>query len=84
METLNHAIGLGVVGGCARSLGSKECHQSIPKPGLKLSTTVSDNSGQDTKARDPTTEERLSHSFCRDASERDGFRPPSETVHTGQ
>ena len=39
--------------------------------------------GRDTKARDPATEEGLSHSFCSDASEGDGFRPPSEMVNTG-
>ena len=84
METLTHAIGLGVVGGCVGTLGSEECHQSIPQLGLELSTTVSDNSGRDAKARDPPPEEGLSHSFHRDASERDGFWPSSETVNTGQ
>ena len=80
---LNHTIGLGVVGGCVSSLGS-ECHQSILQLGLELPTMVSDNSGWDTKARDPTTDKGLSHSFCCDASERDGFRPPRETVNIGQ
>ena len=84
VEMLNHAIGLGVVGGCVSSLGSEKFHQSIPQLGLELSTTISDNSGRDTKARDPTTEEGLSHSFCHDASERDGFQPPSEVDDTGQ
>ena len=56
VETLNHAIGLGVVGGCASFFGSEECHQSILQLGLGLPTTVSDNSGWDTKARGPTTE----------------------------
>ena len=30
METLNHAIGLGVVGSSASSFGSEESHEGVP------------------------------------------------------
>ena len=84
MEMLNHAVGLRVICSGARSFGSEEGHERIPQLGLKLATTVSDDSGWDTKTRDPTSEEGLGHSFCRDTSEGNGFWPPCETVNTGQ
>ena len=84
MKTLNHAIGLGMVGRSSGSFRSKECHESIPQVRFKLTTTIGDNRGWHTKTRDPTSEEGLGHSGCSDSSERYGFRPSCEAVNTGK
>ena len=84
METLSHAIGLRVICHSSCSSGSKECHEGTPHLRFELTTTVSNNGGGDAKARDPAAEEGLSHSFGSDTGERNSFRPPCKTVHTGQ
>ena len=84
METFNHAIRMRVVCCSAGSFGSKECHEGIPHLRFELATTVSDNSGRYTKARDPATEESMSHSFSSDAGERNSFGPLCKMIHTGQ
>ena len=81
MESLNHAIGLGMVGGGAGTLDTQQSHQCIPQFELKL---VSDDGGRNTKTGNPGTEECLGHSFGSYCGEGNGFWPPSETVHTGE
>ena len=67
METFNQAVGLRVVYCGVGSSGSEECHKKIPHLGLELSTTVGDNSGRYTKARDPAV------SLSSDTSERNSY-----------
>ena len=63
METFNHAVGLRVACFSAGSSGSEECHKRIPHLRFELATTVGDNSGRYTKARNPATKESMSHNF---------------------
>ena len=56
----------------------------VPQRRFELLSMIHDNGGWNTKLRDPATEEGLSHRFCRDGVEWDGFRPTSEAVYASE
>lgn len=84
VESLHHAIGLGVVGSRTGSLNSQQLCKCLPQVGFKPTAAIHDDRGGDAEAGDPAADEGLSDGLSGDGGDGKGFRPLSEMVYTYQ
>ena len=84
MESFNHAVRLRMVSCCSSTFGTNERHEVVPEIGFELASTVRDGGRENTKTRNPPTEEGLSHNFSRAGGEGNGFWQASVAVSAGE
>ena len=84
MESLDEAVGDGMVGSGSDAVGAEKGHQGGPERRLKLGTTVRCDRCRDTKAAYPCRDEGAGNCLSVDVGNRNGFRPTGEAVNDGQ
>ena len=80
MLTLYHPIALGMVGRGEVDPGTQCFHGGGEQATCKLNSTISDQVGRDTIARDPAVDEALGDGVGIDVGDRNCFKPAQEPV----
>ena len=84
VEAFYHSIGAWMVRGGVDSFDAKGCGKMREQRRFKLGTSIGCYGGRNTKGRDPVCHESTSHGCSGDVSERNCFRPTSETINDGK
>ena len=84
MERFYQTICNGVVGCCPNSFHSKQLYQLLPKMGLKLSSSISCDDGENTKSHNPAGDKCVSNCLSHDICYQNCFWPACEMVLTCQ
>ena len=81
MESLDHAVGAGMVRGRPDPLGPEQDHEVAPKFGLELGAAVSRDGVRGAEAGDPGVNEGLGDCRCGDVADGCGLWLSGESVN---